>query len=40
MPADFIPMSERNGMIVAIGYWVIYQAGKQLHPGGSVNYFG
>lgn len=30
MPADFIPMSERNGMIVAIGYWIIYQAGKQL----------
>ncbi|PIE20396.1 MAG: hypothetical protein CSA61_02355 [Neptuniibacter caesariensis] len=30
MPGDFIPISERNGMIGSIGYWVLYQAGKHL----------
>ncbi|WP_415897344.1 EAL domain-containing protein [Neptuniibacter sp. QD72_48] len=30
MPADFIPQCENNGMIVAIGYWIIYQAGQHL----------
>ncbi|WP_415902558.1 EAL domain-containing protein [Neptuniibacter sp. QD29_5] len=30
MPADFIPQCESNGMIVAIGYWIIYQAGQHL----------
>lgn len=30
MPADFIPLCESNGMIVAIGYWILYQAGQHL----------
>lgn len=30
MPGDFIPISERNGMIGSIGYWVLYQAGRHL----------
>ncbi|WP_415893111.1 EAL domain-containing protein [Neptuniibacter sp. PT8_73] len=30
MPADFIPQCESNGMIVAIGYWILYQAGQHL----------
>lgn len=30
MPADFIPIAERNGQIVPMGYWAIQQAGKDL----------
>ena len=44
MPGDFIPLSERNGMIVSIGYWVLYQAGKHLkalrEEGLSINRLG
>ena len=30
MPAEFIELCERNGMIIPIGYWAIHNAGEQL----------
>ncbi|MCO4759241.1 MAG: EAL domain-containing protein, partial [Oceanospirillaceae bacterium] len=30
MPAEFISLCERNGMIIPIGYWAIHQAGMKL----------
>lgn len=30
MPAEFIGLCERNGMIIPIGYWAIHQAGIKL----------
>ena len=34
MPGDFIPLCEKNGMIVPIGYWIIYQAIQHLRELG------
>lgn len=30
MPTEFIPIAERNGQIVPMGYWAIQQAGRDL----------
>lgn len=40
MPNDFIPMSERNGMIIPMGYWAIHEAIgllNRLHKAGHPN---
>ena len=29
-PMDFIPITEENGMIISLGYWIMEQAAKQL----------
>ena len=29
-PMDFIPITEENGMVISLGYWIMEQAAKQL----------
>lgn len=29
-PMDFIPITEENGMVIALGYWIMEQSAKQL----------
>lgn len=39
-PDEFIPVAERSGLIVPIGYWVIEQACKRLQESGELGFPG
>jgi len=39
-PNEFIPVAERSGLIVPIGYWVIEQACKRLQESAEIGYPG
>jgi len=39
-PDEFIPVAERSGLIVPIGYWVIEQACKRLHESAELGFPG
>ncbi|WP_298453055.1 bifunctional diguanylate cyclase/phosphodiesterase [uncultured Marinobacter sp.] len=39
-PDEFIPVAERSGLIVPIGYWVIEQACKRLQESAEIGYPG